>query len=136
MDAVLGATLGISSITAAAIGLFCSDSCGVLFGSTAEEVSVWHLVRMVSSATWRVKSDKFNCPTTTDVCVVVRLNSAGRRHVYIRYASEKPDQQVVDMSVCSLKRQRVNRNRHRPHVLLDQQSGSQQILATENSKNG
>jgi len=36
MDAVLGATLGISSITAAAIGLFCSDSCGVLFGGTIE----------------------------------------------------------------------------------------------------
>ena len=36
MDAVLGARLGISSITAAAIGLFCSDSCGVLFGGTIE----------------------------------------------------------------------------------------------------
>lgn len=36
MDAMLGATLGISSITAAAIGLFCSDSCGVLFGGTIE----------------------------------------------------------------------------------------------------
>ena len=39
MDAVLGATLGISSITAAAIGLFCSDSCGVLFGGTIESVA-------------------------------------------------------------------------------------------------
>ncbi|CAJ1370647.1 unnamed protein product [Effrenium voratum] len=36
MDTVLGASLGISSITAAAIGLFCSDSCGVLFGGTIE----------------------------------------------------------------------------------------------------
>lgn len=39
MDAVLGASLGISSITAAAIGLFCSDSCGVLFGGTIESVA-------------------------------------------------------------------------------------------------
>ena len=32
LELMLGASLGISSITAAAIGLFCSDSCGVLFG--------------------------------------------------------------------------------------------------------
>mmetsp|Transcript_16443 Transcript_16443/g.51466 ORF Transcript_16443/g.51466 Transcript_16443/m.51466 type:complete len:115 (+) Transcript_16443:2-346(+) len=40
MDAVLGASLGISSITAAAIGLFCSDSCGVLFGGQIEQLAV------------------------------------------------------------------------------------------------
>mmetsp|Transcript_36798 Transcript_36798/g.70777 ORF Transcript_36798/g.70777 Transcript_36798/m.70777 type:complete len:198 (+) Transcript_36798:109-702(+) len=39
MDAVLGASLGISSITAAAIGLFCSDSCGVLFGGQIESLA-------------------------------------------------------------------------------------------------
>merc|ERR1711971_144221 len=37
IDSVLGATLGISSLTAATIGLFCSDSCGVLFGGTIEQ---------------------------------------------------------------------------------------------------
>merc|ERR1719491_1553579 len=36
IDSVLGSALGISAITAAAIGLFCSDSCGVLFGGTIE----------------------------------------------------------------------------------------------------
>lgn len=36
LELMLGASLGISSITAAAIGLFCSDSCGVLFGGTIE----------------------------------------------------------------------------------------------------
>lgn len=39
IDAVLGATLGISAMTAAAIGLFCSDSCGVLFGGTIEAMA-------------------------------------------------------------------------------------------------
>eukprot|EP00931_Biecheleriopsis_adriatica_P091856 TRINITY_DN65726_c0_g1_i1.p1 TRINITY_DN65726_c0_g1~~TRINITY_DN65726_c0_g1_i1.p1 ORF type:complete len:176 (+),score=41.39 TRINITY_DN65726_c0_g1_i1:60-587(+) len=36
LEALLGASLGISAITAATIGLFCSDSCGVLFGGTIE----------------------------------------------------------------------------------------------------
>uniref|UniRef100_A0A7S3GTW1 Uncharacterized protein n=1 Tax=Spumella elongata TaxID=89044 RepID=A0A7S3GTW1_9STRA len=36
IDSVLGQSLGISAITAATIGLFCSDSCGVLFGGTIE----------------------------------------------------------------------------------------------------
>mmetsp|Transcript_54405 Transcript_54405/g.158042 ORF Transcript_54405/g.158042 Transcript_54405/m.158042 type:complete len:183 (+) Transcript_54405:139-687(+) len=36
IDTVLGASLGISAMTAAAIGLFFSDSCGVLFGGTIE----------------------------------------------------------------------------------------------------
>merc|ERR1740121_245598 len=36
IDSVLGSALGISAMTAAAIGLFCSDSCGVLFGGTIE----------------------------------------------------------------------------------------------------
>lgn len=39
IDSVLGATLGITAMTAAAIGLFCSDSCGVLFGGTIESVA-------------------------------------------------------------------------------------------------
>eukprot|EP00928_Gymnodinium_smaydae_P028759 TRINITY_DN2184_c1_g1_i7.p3 TRINITY_DN2184_c1_g1~~TRINITY_DN2184_c1_g1_i7.p3 ORF type:complete len:217 (-),score=60.62 TRINITY_DN2184_c1_g1_i7:152-802(-) len=39
MEVTLGASLGIAPITAAAIGLFCSDSCGVLFGGTIEGVA-------------------------------------------------------------------------------------------------
>jgi len=37
IDATLGSALGITSMTAAAIGLFCSDSCGVIFGGTIEQ---------------------------------------------------------------------------------------------------
>eukprot|EP00929_Paragymnodinium_shiwhaense_P020926 TRINITY_DN13794_c0_g1_i1.p1 TRINITY_DN13794_c0_g1~~TRINITY_DN13794_c0_g1_i1.p1 ORF type:complete len:175 (+),score=50.92 TRINITY_DN13794_c0_g1_i1:70-594(+) len=36
IEVSLGASLGLAPIQAAAIGLFCSDSCGVLFGGTIE----------------------------------------------------------------------------------------------------
>jgi len=68
MDAVLGARLGISSITAAAIGLFCSDSCGVLFGGTIESFA-----GRLGLPTANLTSEQLEMPETKRVATLGRL---------------------------------------------------------------
>ena len=68
MDAVLGARLGISSITAAAIGLFCSDSCGVLFGGTIESFA-----GKLGLPSANLTSEQLEMPETRRVATLGRL---------------------------------------------------------------